>query len=116
MTKKPSKSKAKGRKPLKAVGWPESMLNEVRALRECPDKVSDRGQDRSYSCTEHSTECSICGKLGRHTCLPILHAAIEDSTDMADNCWQVFKELEQMGVFDEEDEGVSPTIPLEDLF
>lgn len=94
---------------------PESVISEVRALRsENAPEVPDRGHDRSYSCTDHTLACSICGEVGNHPCLPVLYEALEASPDFADACWEAFKQLEERGHFVVE--GASELINLEGVF
>lgn len=112
--RKPSKARRVPFGGLPPTGLPKSVIDEVRAIRnDLEEIIPDRGVGLSYSCTEHSTECSICGELGNHACLPILHEAIESSEEFAGECWKAFKTLEKVGYFQIE-EGVGKTIPLED--
>ena len=78
-----------------APGWSESLIYEIRAIRDDnEEKYVERSEDRTQSATIHGTECSICGQLGDHTCLPILHEMIENHEEYASYCWQVLKEME----------------------
>lgn len=100
--KKPSKARKASRRGKGALGMPKSVIEAVRAIREDnEDLMQDRGHDRSYSCTEHALECSICGQLGEHACLPILHELIEDSEEFASICWSALKQMENNGFFSE---------------
>ena len=117
---KASNKKNKARKGGKGrgamVGMPKGVISEVRALRkeieEDDDKTLDRGVDRGYSNTKHGLQCSICGELGDHACLPLLHEMLEYSEDFRNIVWKAFEELDRAGYFNDESLGVNREIDL----
>ena len=108
-----SKARKQRRRHLLPEPMPKSVVDEVRAIRnDFEEKLPNRGVDRSWSTTEHATACAVCGKLGEHACLPVLHEALEISEDMAENCWKIFRALEDQGVFSSEEPTSSAEVNL----
>jgi len=93
---KPRRAKKAPGKGLGTSGLPESVILEVRKVRgDVYDQLPDRGLDRTDSNTIHGLECSVCGELGDHVCLPILHEMIEQCPELADAFWQIAKRYEE---------------------
>jgi uncharacterized protein YigA (DUF484 family) len=118
LSKRIKNTTPKGRKAKKGgstlPSMPKSVTLEVRRIRNEMSELEqeferlaaraneDRGTDRSYSRTEHSTECSLCGEVGSHYCLPIMHQMLEDSEEFQEATWRVFQEMDRQGFFREE--------------
>ena len=102
--KKASKSNAEARKRKEegspTRNWPKALLSEIRRIRE-GEAFMDRGSSIYSSNTIHGLECTDCGEVGQHICLPKLFGAIAGSEEFKSYCWEVYVKLLQEGAFDE---------------
>ena len=88
------------RKTITPALWSESILAEVRAIRQegaAPSCLQDGNPTTGV-------QCSACGDFGDHVCLPELFEAIETDANCAEYCWRIYLELVNAGTFGEDNE------------
>ena len=77
----------------KGSPMPEQFHQEVRKIRKGYLVL----EASNFSCSESSGsvvfECSRCGELGDHLCLPELFEAIEQMENLRVGCWNAYKHM-----------------------
>ena len=74
-------------------GWPDFVVEEIRAIRG-EEEESRIDRNLSSFVDSGSTACSICGELGEHACLPLMHELLETIPTYAQYCWEIAKKFE----------------------
>lgn len=72
---------------------PEQFHQEVRRIRQGYVVAESSNFSSSEASGSVVFECSLCGELGDHLCLPELFDAIEHMENLRVGCWNAYKHM-----------------------